>query len=123
MMKDITVFWRFLAALGILGLIITVVIWNGWLTPVQTVPRSIEIAVTVAPLLYFVRGVLHGNRDTFIHVMLLSFIYVLVGIWYLFSPEEKLYGYLILLFSLFLFFGSLLNVWILDKRGKDTSDE
>ena len=122
-MKDITVFWRFLAAVGILGLIITIIIWNGWLTPVQNFPRSIEIAVFVLPLLYFVRGVLHGKRDTFIAVMLVSFLYALMGIWYAYSAQEKLYGYVILLCSLFLFFGSLLNVWILDKRDKKNNGD
>jgi len=119
-MKDITVFWRLLAAMGILGLIILIVLWNGWLTPIQNVPRSIEIALLVAPLLFFVRGVLHGKRDTFIAVMLLSFPYVLMGIWYVFSAQESIYGYLLMVFSLCLFFGSLLNVWILDKRHKET---
>jgi uncharacterized membrane protein len=115
---DVTTFWRALAGLGILGLIILCIVWNGWLTPVQDFPRSIEIALLVAPLLYFVRGVMRGNRDTFIAVMLVAFVYMLMGIWYAFSAEEKIYGYLMLLFSLFLFFGSLLNVWILDKRDK-----
>lgn len=115
---DITVFWRALAGIGILGLIILSVVWNGWITPIQQIPRSIEIILLVAPLLYFVRGVMHGNRDTFIAVMLLSFVYMLMGIWYAFSEQEKIYGYIMLLCSLFLFFGSLLNVWILDKREK-----
>ena len=116
--RDVTVFWRFIAAVGILGLVISIIIWNGWLTPVQKIPRSLEIAVFVAPLLFFVRGVMHGNRDTFISVMLLSFAYMLIGIWYMYSAEEVLYGYLLTGFSLCLFFGSLLNVWILDKREK-----
>jgi uncharacterized membrane protein len=115
---DITVLWRALAIIGILGLIILIVLWNGWLTTNQQFPRSIEIAIMVAPLLFFVRGVLHDNRDTFIAVMLISFIYVLLGIWYMYSAEEKLYGYIMLGFSLCLFFGSLLNVWIMDKRDK-----
>lgn len=115
---DITVLWRALAAFGIISLILLIVIWNGWLSPVQNFPRSIEIAVLVAPLLLFVRGVLHGQRDAFIIIMMVSFIYMLMGIWYSYSVEEKLYGYLMLIFSLCLFFGSLLNVWILDKRDK-----
>ena len=115
---DITVLWRTLAALGIFGLVILIVLWNGWLSPVQEFPRSIEIAILVAPLLFFVRGVLHGQRNTFIAVMLVSFIYMLTGIWYIYSADEKPYGYLMLAFSLSLFFGSLLNVWILDKRDK-----
>jgi len=116
--KDITVLWRLLAAIGILGLVVLIVLWNGWFTPIQQFPRSIEIAIFVVPLLFFVRGVLHGNRDKFIGVMLLSFPYALVGIWYIFSAQEKPYGYFMLAFSLCLFFGSLLNVWILDKRDK-----
>ena len=120
--RDVTVFWRFLAAVGILGLVTSIIIWNGWLTPIQEMPRSIEIAIFVAPLLFFVRGVMHGNRDTFISVMLLSFVYMLIGIWYMYSAEEALYGYLITGFSLCLFFGSLLNVRILDKRDKATND-
>ncbi len=120
---DITVLWRALAAIGIIGLITLSIVWNGWLTPIQETYRSVEIALLVAPLLYFLRGVLHGNRDTFIAVMLLSFVYMLLGIWYIFSEQEKNYGYLMLLFSLFLFFGSLLNVWILDKRDKSKLSE
>ena len=115
---DITVLWRVLAAIGILGLVILIVLWNGWLSPVQDIPRSLEIAILVIPLLFFVRGVLHGQRDTFIAVTLLSFPYALLGIWYAYSAEEAIYGYLMLLASLFLFFGSLLNVWVMDKRDK-----
>ena len=120
--RDVTVFWRFVAAVGILGLVVSIIIWNGWLAPVQKIPRSLEIAVFVAPLLFFVRGVMHGSRDTFISVMLLSFVYMLIGIWYMYSAEEALYGYLITSFSLCLFFGSLLNVWILDKRDQDNNN-
>ena len=115
---DITVLWRTLAAIGILGLVVLIVLWNGWLSPVQQVPRSIEIAVLVAPLLFFGRGIMHGQRNTFIAVTLLSFPYALIGIWYIYSAEEAIYGYLMLLASLFLFFGSLLNVWVMDKRDK-----
>jgi len=117
---DITVFWRTLAAIGILGLVILIVLWNGWLSPVQEIPRSIEIAILVIPLLFFVRGILHGQRNTFIAVTLLSFPYALIGIWYIYSEQEAIYGYLMLLASLFLFFGSLLNVWVMDKRDKSS---
>ena len=116
---DITVLWRVLAAIGIAGLILLSVVWNGWLTPVQDIPRSIEIALLVTPLLFFIRGVFRGNRDTFIAVMLLAFIYMLLGIWYAYSATESIYGIIMLGLSLCLFFGSLLNVWILDKRDKE----
>ncbi len=119
---DITVFWRALAITGIIGLLILIVLWNGWLTPVQQFPRSLEIAILGIPLLFFVRGVLHGKRDTFIAATLLSFPYVLIGIWYIFSSQESIYGYAMTLLSLCLFFGSLLNVWLMDKRWKKQED-
>lgn len=115
---DITVFWRTLAGIGISGLIILIVAWNGWLSPVQEFPKSIEIALLVSPLIFFVRGVFRGNRDTFIAVMLISFVYILMGIWYMYSAQEKPYGYFMLALSLCLFFGSLLNVWVMNKRDK-----
>ena len=116
---DITVFWRVLAAIGIIGLLVLIVLWNGWFTPIQQFPRSVEIAVLSFPLLFFVRGILYGKRDTFIAATLLSFPYVLIGIWYVFSSQESIYGYLMTILSMCLFFGSLLNVWVLDKRWKE----
>ncbi|MEE9444767.1 MAG: DUF2069 domain-containing protein [Cocleimonas sp.] len=120
---DITIFWRILAGFGIAGLVILSVAWNGWLSPDQVFPRSIEIALLVVPLLFFVRGVFKGNRNTFIAVMLLSFVYMLLGIWYAYSGSESLYGWIMLGLSLCLFFGSLLNVWILDKRDKESREK
>ena len=57
---DITVLWRAMAAIGIIGLLVLIVLWNGWFTPVQQFPRSIEIAIMCIPLLFFVRGILYG---------------------------------------------------------------
>ena len=115
---DITIFWRFVAAVGAVGLVVLIVLWNGWLSPVQEFPRSIEIGLLVAPLLIFLRNILRGERNAFIVATLLSFVYALLGIWYIYSPEEALYGYLMLALSLLLFFGCLLTMWVLDKRDK-----
>ena len=120
---DVTVFWRVLAAIGAVGLVILIVLWNGWLTPVQEIPRSIEIGLLVAPLLFFLRNILRGERDAFIVATLLSFLYALLGIWYIYSAEEAIYGYLMLVLSLLLFFGCLLTMWILDKREKNLIKE
>ena len=50
---DIVTLWRALAALGILGLAVLIVVWNSWLTPVQEYPRSVEILFFAGPLLFF----------------------------------------------------------------------
>ena len=115
---DIIILWRALAAIGILGLVLLSILWNGWLTPIQQFPRSIEIAILVLPLLFFVRGILHGKRDTFVAASLLSLPYTMVGVWYILSIDEKSYGYLMLLLSLCLFLGGFLYARELDKREK-----
>ncbi len=115
---DIVSFWRALAGIGAVGLCILIIVWNGWLTPVQEIPRSIEIALLLTPLLVFLRNILRGQRNAFIVATLLSFVYALIGIWYIYSEQEKIYGYLMLLLSLCLFFGSLMTMWVLDKRDK-----
>lgn len=115
---DITTLWRALAALGILGLAILIVVWNSWLTPVQVYPRSVEILFFAGPLLFFIRGILHARRYTMVVITMVSFAYVLMGVWYILSADEKPYGYLLLLFGFLMFLGSLMHVWVMDKREK-----
>lgn len=115
---DITILWRALAALGILGLVILIVSWNSWLTPVQEHSRSIEIFFFAGPLLFFIRGILHARRYTMVVITMVSFAYILMGVWYILSVDEKLYGYFLLAFSLLMFWGSLVHVWVVDKREK-----
>lgn len=115
---DITTLWRALAAFGILGLVILIVVWNSWLTPVQVYPRSIEILFFAGPLLFFIRGILHARRYTFVVITMVSFAYILMGVWYILSIDEKVYGYLLLVLSFMMFLGSLMYVWVMDKREK-----
>jgi len=115
---DITTFWRALAGFGIVALIVWIVLWNSWLTPIQTQPRSIEILFVAGPPLLLIRGILHARRYTFVVATMVSFAYLLMGLWYILSVDEKIYGYLIFVFSFCLFIGGLMHVWILDKREK-----
>jgi len=80
---DITTLWRVLAAIGILGLVILIVVWNSWLTPNQVYPRSIEILFFAGPLLFFTRGILNARRYTFVVITMVSFAYMLMGVWYI----------------------------------------
>ena len=115
---DILQLWRALAAIGILGLAIVIVVWNSWLTPVQVYPRSVEILFFAGPLLFFIRGILHARRYTMVLITMVSFAYILMGVWYILSADEKTYGYLLLALSFLMFLGSLMYVWVIDKREK-----
>ena len=107
--------WRTVALIGLLGLIALIILWNGWLTPVQTMNRGLEMALLEIPLLFFVRGIIRGDRDKHVAVTLLSFVYFCIGIWFVFSPEEKTYGYAMTLLSVCLYLGGFFYARTLDK--------
>lgn len=107
-----------MAALGIIGLVVLIVLWNSWLTPVQVYPRSVEILFLAGPLLFFTRGIMHARRYTMVVITMVSFAYILMGIWYILSVDEIIYGYLLFAFSFLMFLGSLMHVWVMDKREK-----
>lgn len=111
--------WRTLSVGGLLGLIFWIILWNGWLTPVQYVPRSFELLVLLAPLMYLVRGILHGRISTSVHAILISLLYLILGVWFVFDPQEKLYGYVLLVLSTSLYLGSFMTAKVLGKQAKD----
>ena len=107
--------WRVLTLISLFGLMVLIIVWNGWLTPVQYLNRGLEIAILEFPLLFFVRGIIDGNREKHIATTLLSLVYFFIGVWFIFAPEESLYGYLMTLLSIGLYLGSFLYVRTLDK--------
>lgn len=92
--------------MGLLGLIALIILWNGWLAPEQTSPKSLEITVFALPLLFFVRGILHGTYQTHVLVMFMALIYACLGTWYTFTPNEGIYGTLMIVLSTLLYTGA-----------------
>lgn len=94
-----------LTLVSLFGLLLLIIVWNGWLAIEQTIPRSLEIAIFCIPLLFFMRGILHGRRGTHVAVMVLAFFYFLSGIWHVIEPADRLYGVLMIVLSLGLYLG------------------
>ena len=90
---------------SLLGLVISIIVWNGWLAPSQGVPVPFEIAVFCIPLLLFVRGVLQGKRGTYVTLMVVAFFYFLMGVWHIIEPSERMFGILITVLSIGLYLG------------------
>ena len=109
------ILWRILTLIGMLGLMAIIIIWNGWLTPVQALNRGLEIAILEFPLLFFVRGIINGERDKHVAISLLSLLYFFIGVWMIFAPQESLYGYAIALLSICLYLGGFFYARTLDK--------
>lgn len=115
--------WRLLTLVSFFGLMSVIIIWNGWLTPIQYMNRGLEIAILEFPLLFFVRGLINADREKHIAVTLLSLLYFFIGVWLIFAPKESVYGVAVTLFSLGLYLGSFFYVRTLDKIAKTAADD
>jgi len=94
-----------LSVLSLVGLLVLIIVWNGWLATEQNIPRSVEIAAFCIPLLFFWRGTLNGKRGTHVALMVVAFFYFLAGIWHIIDPSERLYGVAMVVLSLGLYLG------------------
>ena len=94
-----------LSVLSLLGMMALVIVWNGWLAKIQTVPRSFEIAVFCIPIVLFLRGILNGKRAMHVALMVLAFFYFMAGISFVVTPEERAYGIVMTVLSLGMYLG------------------
>ena len=108
--------WRAVALVGLLGMIALIVIWNGWVDPHQQAPRALEIFILVAPLLFFVRGLLAERHSTHVKITFVAIIYFIIGIWLVFTPNEEAYGTIITLLSICLYMGGFMTARIMMKE-------
>ena len=111
--------WRSLTMIGLFGLIGLIIAWNGWLTPVQALPRSLEVLLLITPLLIPLGGILHGRPREHVHATLYALLYITIGIWHSFSPQEEIYGYLMVLFSIALYAGGFMTARTLGKAASE----
>ncbi len=95
---------------GYFGLFSLLMSWFTWLSPPENIPRVVLIVLLVVPLLFPLRGILHGKRYTHQWVSFLSLFYFCVGVDAWFNPGrgDAWLGALTVLFSLLLFVGSIL---------------
>ncbi len=104
------------AITGLFGLMGLIAAWNGWLTPVQQVPLWLELLIFILPLALLIRGILRGLPATHVYATIVSLLYMVFGCWYAFTPQEEIYGYLMLLFAAMLYIGGFFGAKLLDKR-------
>jgi uncharacterized membrane protein len=88
-MKSNLTLWRLLTLISFFALMLVIIVWNGWLTPIQYLNRGLEIAILEFPLLFFVRGIIAADREKHIAVTLLSLVYFFIGVWFIFAPQEN----------------------------------
>ncbi len=119
-MNKVLLFWRGATAVGLFGILGLIIVWNGWLAPVQQVPVWLELIIFGLPLVALSRGIMHGNAVTYVHATLVSLVYTVISIWFILTPQEETYGYLMLLFSILLYVGGFFGAKYLNKANAAT---
>lgn len=99
--------WRWGALSGFLGLLLLLTLRTVWLSPPDYWPRSLVLVLLVGPLLFPLRGMIHGRVGTHLWGAILAMAYFVVGIYHfagaLAGVEPRWIATLEILFSLLLF--------------------
>ena len=89
-----------LAVSGYLGTLALLTAWYGWLVPPRHVPVALVLLVVLTPLLFPLRGMLHGRRYTFSWSCFLALLYFTHGVMEAYSSDiERPLGLLEVLFT------------------------
>ncbi len=106
-------FYYWLAIAGFFSLFSLLMLWHTVLSPPVKFPVALVLIITVLPLLLPLRGLLHGKKRSCAWAAYISMLYFMHGSIEAFAnPDslEKLLASLEIIFSLFLFIGSMFYV-------------
>ena len=92
---------------GFIGLFATMMLWAGWLNADPRLPRSLTLLLSVGPLMFPLRGLLHGKAYTFGWATFLALFYLLLGILNAANTETRLIGGFEIFFSVLFFTGAM----------------
>ena len=99
---------RLAALIGYFGLFALVVAWNAWLSPPTHLPIALVLLVWGTPLLFPLRGLLHGRPYTHAWTSYLALAYFTHGVVQAWAvPAERLLGLAEIGLSLLLFTGAI----------------
>lgn len=69
---------------------------------------SITLLIQVGPLMFPLRGILHGKVYTHAWAMYLALFYFIIGIWYAGDQSTRVFGVIFSLLSVLFFMGTML---------------
>jgi len=109
---------RLITLLGYFGLLTFIPLWYLLIEPIEARFISMTILIQMGPLLFPLRGILHGRVYTHAWSMYLALFYFIVGIWYAGDSSTRLFGIIFSLLSVMFFVGSMLYTRFQGKAEK-----
>ncbi|MDH5473372.1 MAG: DUF2069 domain-containing protein [Gammaproteobacteria bacterium] len=116
-MNKIT-FFRWLTLSSYFGLMMLIFSWHLWINPLEPQFISITLLMQLGPLMFPLRGILHGKPYTHAWAAYLALFYFVIGIWNASAETSRALGILISLLSFFFFIGC---VFYARYKGQQTS--
>lgn len=92
---------------GFFGLIVLIFCWHLWINPLPREFVSITLLIQIGPLMFPLKGILHGKPYTYAWASYLALFYFVVGIWYASAEETRIFGSLIAVLSTIFFIGAV----------------
>lgn len=99
---------RLSTLLGYFGLLTFIPLWYLQIEPIEAKFVSMTLLIQMGPLLFPLRGILHGRVYTHAWSMYLALFYFIVGIWYAGDSSTRLFGIIFSLLSVMFFIGTML---------------
>ena len=76
---------------GYFGTLALLTAWYSWLAPATHLPTALVLIVVLVPLLFPLRGLLHGRKYTFAWSCFLALLYFTHGVMEAYSSEQTRY--------------------------------
>jgi len=99
---------RMATFLGYFGLLIFIPLWHLLIVPLDAKFMSVTLLVQIGPLMFPLRGLLHGKLYTHAWSMYLALFYFVIGIWYAGDVSTRGFGIGFSLLSVTFFMGTMM---------------
>ena len=118
-MNKITLF-RWLTLISYFGLMILIFCWHLWIKPLEPQFISITLLIQLGPLMFPLRGILHGKAYTHAWAAYMALFYFIIGIWNASAEASRIFGLLISTLSFIFFTGCVFYARYSGKETKQT---
>ena len=92
---------------GYFGLLVFIPLWHLIIEPIEAKFISMTLLIQLGPLMFPLRGILHGKVYTHAWSMYLALFYFIVGIWYAGDISTRNFGIGFSFFSVLFFIGTM----------------
>lgn len=93
--------------IGYFGLLSFIPIWHLIVKPLPPEFMSVTLLVQIGPLMFPLKGILHGKVYTHAWAMYLALFYFIIGVWYAGDESTRTFGLIFSLLSILFFLGTM----------------